>query len=55
MQELILSGLEIKITNALNNGIPIFVSEWGTSSADGMVVCLQMKQIGGLIIWLIKR
>ncbi|MBS7195500.1 MAG: cellulase family glycosylhydrolase [Eubacterium sp.] len=27
--------LRDKITNALNNGIPIFVSEWGTSSADG--------------------
>lgn len=27
--------LRDKITNALNNGIPVFVSEWGTSSADG--------------------
>ena len=27
--------LRDRITNAINNGIPIFVSEWGTSSADG--------------------
>ena len=27
--------LRDRITNALNNGIPVFVSEWGTSSVDG--------------------